>query len=74
MVLVYQAIHDALLPLRLHNLPNVIDVFVEDIGRRNEKKRPKQTDLFRAQLRSMPSATGPDACAHMPARASAEAA
>jgi len=69
MVLVYQAIHDALLPLRLHNLPKVIDVFVEDIERRNEKKRPKQTELFRAELRPLPSEPAHEAHAPMPREA-----
>jgi hypothetical protein len=74
MVLVYQAIHAALLPLRLHDLPNVIDVFVEHIGHRNEKKRPKQTELFRAQLQPPPSVSEPDARARLPAPAPSEAA
>ena len=60
MVLVYEAIHAALLPLRLHDLPDIVGVFVEHIGHRNEKKRPKQTEVFRAQLQPLPSATTPD--------------
>ncbi len=74
MVLVYQAIHAALLPVRLHELPNLIGTFVEHIGHRHETKRPKQTELFRAQLQPMRSATKPNASARMPARAPPEAA
>jgi len=58
MTLVYQAIHAALLPVRLYELPPFLGVFLEHIGRRNEKWRPKQTELFRAQCRPKPSATG----------------
>ena len=46
MVLVYQAIHAALLPLRRLTCPTSLDVFLEHIGHRNEKTRPKQTELF----------------------------
>lgn len=58
MVLVYEAIHAALLPLALPDLPGVLDVFLEHIGRRNEKKRPKQTDFRLGQLSSLLSAAG----------------
>ena len=47
MVLVYQAIHAALLPLAPPDLPQMLDAFLEHIGRRNEKTRPKQIELFR---------------------------
>ena len=33
---------------------NLVGVFVEHIGHRNEKKRPKQTELFRTQLQPLP--------------------
>jgi hypothetical protein len=56
---VYQAIHAALLPVRLHDLPRFIDVFLEHVGRRNEKKRPKQTERFLGRLDSTPSAPPP---------------
>ena len=55
MVLVYQAIHAALLPISLPELPNVLDVFLEHIGRRNEKKRPKQTELFLKEVQPEPA-------------------
>jgi hypothetical protein len=58
MDLVYQAIHAALLPVRLPDLPLFLDVFLEHIGRRNEKKRPKQTEFFFGQLSSLLSAAG----------------
>ncbi len=37
MVLVYEAIHAALLPIALPDLPYVLDAFLEHIGRKNEK-------------------------------------
>jgi hypothetical protein len=46
MVLVYETIHAALLPISLPNLPGALDVFLEHIARRNESKRPKQTERF----------------------------
>jgi hypothetical protein len=55
MVLVYQAIHAALLPIALPDLPDLLDVFLEHIGRRNEKKRPKQTELFLKEVRPEPA-------------------
>jgi len=55
MVLVYEAIHAALLPLALPDLPGVIDVFLEHIGRRNEKKRPKQTELLLKEVQPEPA-------------------
>jgi hypothetical protein len=55
MTLVYQAIHAALLPITLHELPHVLDVFLEHIERRNEKTRPKQTELFLKQLQPLTS-------------------
>src|SRR5262245_29887265 len=42
--LLEQALRAALLPVRLRDLPVFIDVFLEHIGRRNEKKRPKQIE------------------------------
>jgi hypothetical protein len=51
MVLVYEAIHAALLPVALPDLPGVLEVFLEHMGRRNEKKRPKQTELFLKEVR-----------------------
>jgi hypothetical protein len=55
MVLVYQAIHAALLPLALPDIPQFLDVFVDHIGRRNERKRPKQTELFLKEVRLEPA-------------------
>jgi hypothetical protein len=46
MVMVYEAIHAALLPVALPDLPYTLDAFLEHIERCNEKKRPKQTELF----------------------------
>jgi hypothetical protein len=54
MVLVYEALHAALLPVALPDLPGVLDVFVEHIGRRNEKRRPKQIARFLEEVRSEP--------------------
>ncbi len=53
MVLIYEAIHAALLPVRLYDLPNAIGAYVAHIGRRNEQKRPKQTACFQAQLQAL---------------------
>jgi hypothetical protein len=47
--------------VRLHDLPLFLDVFLEHIGRRKEKKRPKQIELFRAQLCPQLSAASADA-------------
>jgi len=55
MVLVYQAIHAALLPISLPDLPGLLDVFLEHIGRRNETKRPKQTELFLKEVQPEPA-------------------
>lgn len=55
MVLIYDAIHAALLPVALPDLPEVLDVFLGHIGRRNEKKRPKQTELFLKEVRPEPA-------------------
>jgi hypothetical protein len=67
MTLVYQAFHAALLPVRLHEVPRFIGGFLDHIGHRNEKRRPKQTEHFRANLQPTLSnpegarpATGPD--------------
>ena len=59
MTLVYQSIHAALLPVRLHDLPVFIGVFLDHIGHRNEKRRPKQIELCRARLLPSPSARPP---------------
>ncbi len=53
MVLVYEALHAALLPLALTDLPSVLDVFLEHIRRRNEKKRPKQTELLLEEVKEV---------------------
>jgi hypothetical protein len=55
MVLVYEAIHAALLPLALPDLPHVLHAFLEHIGRRNGKKRPKQTELFLREVQPEPA-------------------
>lgn len=56
MVLVYEAIHAALLPIALPDLPYVIEAFLEHIGRKNEKrKRPKQTELFWKGVQPQPA-------------------
>jgi len=55
MVLVYEAIEAALLPISLPDLPGVIDIFLEHIGRRNEKKRPKQTERFLEEVLPEPA-------------------
>jgi len=73
MDLVYQAIHAALLPVRLYELPRFVDVFLEHVGRRNEKKRPKQTERFLRQLDPTPPSPPPSQAAPFaspPARAS----
>ncbi len=56
MVLVYEAIHAALLPVTLSDLPNLLRAFVEHVARRNERRRPKQTETFRARLQALPIA------------------
>lgn len=55
MVLVYEAIHAALLPIALPDLPYVLDAFLEHIERRNEKTRPKQTEIFWKEVQSVPA-------------------
>ncbi len=57
--LVTQIIRAALRPVRVRELPRFIDVFLQHVGRRNEKKRPKQIELFQAQLRPLPGSIGP---------------
>jgi hypothetical protein len=54
MDLVYQAIHAALLPVRLDEVPQFLEVFLEHIGHRNEHLRPKQIAVFQAQLKPQP--------------------
>ena len=66
MTLVYQTIHAALLPVRLHDVPKFIGAFLDHLGHRNERKRPKQTALFRAKLQAAPAPTSPDASARPP--------
>ena len=46
MTVVYEAIHAALLPIALPELPYILDAFLEHVGRRKEKNRPKHTELF----------------------------
>ena len=58
-VLAYQAIHSALLPVRLHELPRFVDVFLEHVGRRNEHKRQKQTEYFFKQCEPSPHPPAP---------------
>ncbi len=55
MVLVYEALHAALLPVALPDLPDVLPVFLEHIGRRNEKTRPKQTERFSKEVQREPA-------------------
>jgi hypothetical protein len=55
MVLVYQALHAALLPIALPDLPRLLDGFLDHLGRRNEKTRPKQTELFLKEVRPEPA-------------------
>lgn len=72
--LLYFAIHAAVLPVQLHDVPQFLDVFLAHIARRNEKKRPKHTETFLRQLDppdaqpAQPTRPGP------PARALSEAA
>ena len=61
MDLVYQAIRAALLPVRMRDLPRFLDVFLMHVGRRNEKKRPKQIERFVAQLQPSAGPGGPPA-------------
>jgi hypothetical protein len=51
MFLVYEALHAALLPLALPDLPDALPVFLEHLGRPNERTRPKQTELFLKEVR-----------------------
>lgn len=69
MTLIYQAIHAALLPVRLHDMPPFLDVFLEHIGHRKEKKRRKQIELFRAQLRPQISPASSHALVRAPPQA-----
>ena len=55
MVLVYDALHAALLPIALPELPYVLDAFLKHIRRRNEKNRPKQTEIFWKEVQSEPA-------------------
>jgi hypothetical protein len=66
MDLVHQAIRAALLPVCLRQVPELIGTFLEHVGRRNEKKRPKQTERFIRELDSEPSAPSPHKAAPVP--------
>jgi hypothetical protein len=55
MVLVYEAIHAALLPVALPDLPYALPAFLDHIGRRNEHTRPKQTELFLKEVQPKPA-------------------
>lgn len=53
--LVYAAIHAALFPIRLRDLPEVISAFLEHLARENGKKRPKQISQFLDQIEAGPA-------------------
>ena len=55
MVLAYEAIHAALFPIALPDLPHALPVFLEHLQRRNEKTRPKQTELIWKEVRLEPA-------------------
>lgn len=46
MTLTHQAICAALFPIALRDLPSAMATFLNHIGRRNERKRPKQIEAF----------------------------
>jgi hypothetical protein len=54
MVLVYQTIRAALLPLSPRDLPRVLNAYLQHLARSNQKSRPKQIELFLQKLRSQP--------------------
>jgi hypothetical protein len=54
-VLVYEVLRAALLPIALPDLPDALPTFLEHIGRRNEKTRPKQTELFLVEVQMDPA-------------------
>jgi hypothetical protein len=51
MVLIYEALHAALLPVALADLPDALPVFLEHLRRPNQRTRPKQTELFLKEVR-----------------------
>jgi hypothetical protein len=55
MSLVYAALHAALFPIRLRDVPEVMSAFLEHLARENGKKRPKQIAQFLEQIEAGPS-------------------
>lgn len=50
MTLVWQCLRSALLLVRPENLLEALPAFVRDLGRARERSRPKQIDVFQAEL------------------------
>lgn len=54
MVLVYQTLRAALLPVSPRDLPYVLGAYLQHLARPNQKSRPKQIELFLQKVRPMP--------------------
>jgi len=50
MVLVWQAVCAALIPIRLHQIPDALEGYLEHLNRSNKHSREKQIPVFVVQL------------------------
>jgi hypothetical protein len=50
MVLVWQAVCAALIPIRLHQIPDALDGYLEHLERSNKHSRERQIPAFVKQL------------------------
>jgi len=50
MVLVWQAVCAALIPIRLHQIPNALDGYLDHLERSNKHTRKRQIPAFVQQL------------------------
>jgi hypothetical protein len=50
MVLVWQAVCASLIPIRLHQIPNALDGYLEHLERSNKHSRKKQIPAFVERL------------------------
>jgi hypothetical protein len=50
MVLVWQAVCAALIPIRLHQIPDALDGYLEHLERSNKHSRERQISAFVEQL------------------------
>ena len=50
MVLVWQAVCAALIPIKLRQIPEALDLYLEHLGRSNKHSRGRQIPIFVEQL------------------------